>query len=105
MPLGNESVVDRLERLGIDAKRELLVVTRQELARAAGPELDTSVGARESRAEQAGDENDRDAIGRRGVRRDERIGGMAKRRPAGEECGTTRDCKHANRRRTGSNSG
>ena len=60
----HESVVDRLERLGIDAKREFLVVARQELARAAGPELDAIVGAREARAEQSRDEDDGNAFER-----------------------------------------
>ena len=61
----HEPVVDRLERLGVDAKREFLVVARQELARAAGPELDAIVGAGETRAEQARNEDDGNAIERR----------------------------------------
>ena len=52
-PARHEPVVDRLERLRLDAKRQVLVVARQELARRAGPELDPVVGARETRAEES----------------------------------------------------
>ena len=101
----HEPVVDGLERLGIDAKREFLVVARQELARAARPELDASVGAGETRAEQARDENDGNAIGRR--RSAPGSSGSAAWpsvvQPA-RNAAQQGIASHANRRRTGSNS-